>query len=79
MSFELRCSEVRELLNEDLRLLRLSSFRMPVDGRPVDGRLVGSIGGAVFCVDVAVCVDVADAGDVGVRKLSLRGACQRFS
>lgn len=50
-----RLNDVRELLNEDLRFERLSSFFTPF------GRL--SCGEAVFA---------ADAGDVGVRKLSAR-------
>lgn len=60
MSCEARgmLSEVRELPKDDLRLLRLSSFRTP------DGRRCGS------GEDVVVCE--ADAGDMGVRKLSVR-------
>ena len=52
------CSEVRELLNDDRRLLRLRSLRTPVDG------LLWICSGEGGCA--------AEAGDMGVRKLSFR-------
>lgn len=58
--------DVRELLNDDRRELRLSSFRTP------EGRRCGSGEDAtVGCVDV---ID-ADAGDMGTLKLSVRTCC----
>lgn len=55
-----RLCEVRELLKDDLRLLKLNSFRTPVARRCGCG------------CSGEDAVGVAEAGDIGVRKLSAR-------